>query len=144
MEWRITGVRRWLPVLLLASTLTNAALRAVDASDPATATVGDLVALVVAGVLTLVALLWAVTVWRTRVALTPSGLVVRRVRERLVPYASITRVYRDRFASGAVTLFLDDARTVVLPAPVAGVRHPGSEVDDAVEQIRARLPASAG
>lgn len=146
VEWRVVGLRRWLPVVLGVCFLGNAAddvahlvVDDVSPSDPRGLQVFFLVVGVV-GVLAAVALL--VATWRTRVTLTPTGIAVRTVRRRFFPYDAIGRVYRDRFTSGAITLLLDDDRKVRLPAPVAGLGTSSPEIDAALEQIRARIPAA--
>lgn len=139
-EWRITGVRRWVPVLLLVCFFAGAVLRlAFSGGDPwRTRDVAQLVLDVVGAAAALVVVLITSL---TRVRLGPTGVEVRGRRRRHVPYDAITRAYRDRFTSGAVTLLLDDGTTTVLPAPVAGLGVGSPEVDHAVEEIRGRLPA---
>ena len=126
--------------MLLASAVAIAALRMANLSNPAVGTIGDIVVLVLASVLALVAAAWTAMVWRSRVALAPAGIEVRRIGRRFVPYAEITRAYRDRSTPGAVTLLLAEGRTLRLPAPLSGLGTSSAQVDEALEQIRARLP----
>lgn len=138
-EWRITGARRWIPVLLLVSFLGSAILRVTGQEGEPWRT-RDVLLLVVNLLGSTVGLVLALTAWRTRVSLGTTGLDVRVGRRRHVPYDAVARAYRDRFTFGAVTLLLHDGTKVVLPAPVAGLGVGSPEVDDAVEQIRGRLP----
>ena len=144
VEWRLTGVRRWLPVLLLVCFSVNAVLQLVEVvSDPGV-TIGTYVGLVVNLVGVLAGAVMVVLAWRARVRLDETGIEVRGARRRFVAYERVTRVFRDRFTSGGATLLLDDGTKVVLSAPVAGLGVGSPEVDDAVEAIRARLPAGRG
>lgn len=138
-EWRITGVRRWVPVLLLVCFLGSAILRlASQGADPwRTRDVALLVFNLVGAAAVLVVM---VTTSRTRVRLGTTGLDVRGGRRRHIPYDTVARAYRDRYTFGAVTLLLHDGTKVVLPAPVAGLGVGSPEVDEAVAQIRGRLP----
>jgi hypothetical protein len=139
-QWRVRGVRLWVPVLLLVSFLGSAVLRLAfqDAEPWRTRDVAQLVFNLVGAAAGLVLVL---TTSRTRVRLGTTGVEVRAGRRKHVPYDAVARVYRDRFTSGAVTLLLHDGTKVVLPAPVAGLGVGSPEVDDAVDQIRGRLPA---
>ncbi|HEY0240438.1 MAG TPA: hypothetical protein VGC37_17540 [Friedmanniella sp.] len=145
VQWRVTGVRRWLPVLLVLSFAFSCVgpvlhLVAQDATRTPYALQVGLACFAVAGALGAAAL--AVVTWRTVVTLTPTAIEVRGGRRRRYPYDEVGRVYRDRHTSGAVSLLLTDHRSVRLPAPVAGLGTSGPEVDAAVEQIRGRLPAA--
>jgi hypothetical protein len=139
-RWRITGVRRWIPVLLLVCFLANAVLRIAFQGDDPWRT-RDVALLVFDLVGVAAGLVLVLTTSRARVALGATGVDVRGGRRRHVPYDAIARAYRDRFTFGAVTLLLHDGTKVVLPALVAGLRVASSEVDEAVAQIRRRLPA---
>ena len=133
--WRVGGVRRAVPVVLLLgfAVLTVGRLRGGTRGwfDQVLAAVG------LAGIL--VAVVLVVVTWRTVVTLAPTGIEVRGARRRFYPYASIGRVHRARLKPGGVSLMLEHDRTAVLPAPVAGLGTPDAVVDDAVEQIRRRL-----
>ena len=139
-QWRIRGVRLWIPALLLVCFLGSAILRlAFQGADPwRTRDVAQLVFNLVGAAAVLVLVL---TTSRTRVSLGTTGIEVRAGRRKHVPYDAVARVYRDRFTSGAVTLLLHDGTKVVLPAPVAGLGVSSTELDDAVRQIRGRLSA---
>lgn len=139
-QWRITGVRRWIPVVLLVCFLGSAVLRiAFQGADPWRTR--DVALLVFNLVGAAAGLVLALATSRARVSLGTTGVEVRGGRRRHVPYDAIARAYRDRFTFGAVTLLLHDGTKVVLPAPVAGLGVASHELDDAVAQIRGRLPA---
>lgn len=140
--WRVTGWRRWLYLLLLALFLAQAGLRLVALLIDPPPHYGNGIALVLAllGVLAYTGL--AVQHVRTQVSLEPDGIDVRVFRTRRIPYASIARVFRDRFQLGAVTLELEDQSRVVLPAPATRLKSPTPELDEAVALIQARVAAA--
>lgn len=80
--------------------------------------------------------------WRTRVTLDHDGIEVQGGRRRLIRYADVVRAHRDRFNRGAVSLVLADGSRVVLPAPLAGLKDPAPELDEAVALIQARVDAT--
>ena len=141
VEWRLTGVRRGLPVLVLACFAVLAVARLVDVTTDDGATIGVYVQLVVSLVGVLAGAVMVFVAFRSRVRLLATGIEVRGGRCRFVAYERITRVYRDRLTSGGATLLLSDGTKVVLTAPVAGLGVASPEVDDAVQQVRTRLPA---
>ena len=135
-RWRVGGVRRWVPVVLVVG---FALLTLGRLAGAAPRRWPDLVlgAVGVAGVA--FSLVLVVVTWRTVVTLAPTGIEVRGGRRKFYPCASIGRVHRARLKPGGVSLMLEHDRTAVLPAPVAGLGTPDAAVDDAVEQIRRRL-----
>lgn len=139
--WRVTGRRLWLYVVLLVLFLAQAAYRLVELMTGTPLGFGDgflLVAWLV-GAVSYGALVLQLR--RSRVSLTSAGIEVRTFRTRVIPYADVDRAYRNRFNRGAVTLDLVDASKVVLPAPVAALKDPAPELDEAVDLINARVRA---
>ena len=147
VEWRVTGIRRWLPVLLMVSSSANAASSILRLTDPDPSSLprsGDVVFLVLAGLVFVCALfLLAVTV-RTRVTLGPEAVVITAGRRRVVPYDDVQRAYRDRWSSGAITLALRDGSRLVLPAPTAGPKTQNADLDRALDLLRERLVPAGG
>lgn len=136
LEWRVGGVRRWVPVVLGAGFAVLTLGRLVGGAPPRWFDL-VLVAVGIAGVL--VSAVLGVVTWRTVVTLVPTGIEVRGGRRKFYPYASIGRAHRARFKPGGVSLMLEHDRTAVLPAPIAGLGTPDAVIDDAVVQIRRRL-----
>lgn len=138
LRWRVTGVRRWVPVVLVVGFAVLTLGRLVGDGPPRWF---DRVLEAVGLLGILVSLVLVVVTWRTVVTLAPTGVEVRGGRRKFYPYASIGRAHRARFTTGGVSLMLEHDRTAVLPAPVAGLGTSDAEIDDAVEQIRRRLTA---
>ena len=141
-SWRITGLQRWLPVFLTATFAAQVLLRVVELVTEPPPHVGDWIQLALVSVGAACMGTLGILTRRTRVTLTPSGVEVRSARSRLVPYATIDRAHRSRWSRGTVTLDLLDASTVVLPAPVAALKDPAPELDEAVDEINARVRAA--
>lgn len=136
LEWRVNGIRRGIPVLLLVCFVVVAAGPVVRHGSPRWF---DLALVGVGLVGVVVSLVLAVITWRTVVTLAATGIEVRGGRRKFYPYAAIGRVHRARLTSGAVSLMLEHDRQARLPAPVAGLGTSAAQIDDAVDQIRRRL-----
>ena len=141
-SWRVSGWRLWLYVLLLVLFLLQTGLRLFALLTEPPPHDGDGLLLAFALVGTLCYGLIVVQHRRTRVTLLAGGVEIRSLRRRVLPYADIERAHRSRWSRGTVTLDLLDASKVVLPAPVAGLKDPAPELDEAVALIDERVAAA--